>query len=302
MRRGAADLNLLLVFEAVLQDRSVSKAAVRLGLSQPAMSHALKRLRHMLKDELFVRTPAGMVPTPRAEALAWPVRRALTGLEEILEPETFVPASAERRFVVAVNNYAAVVLAPAIAARCVALAPRIRLTMRPSGTLDLVDLLDRGELDLVLSSPIRHLDRIGSAVLLADDYVAVMRGGHPNAGQPLSLALLASIPHLLVSSSPDDLGFIDSALQASGLARTIAVEAPFLATGRIIMQSDMIAILARNVARVLGQSYPVELRDIPIDGDEVVLSMQWARRFDEQPAHRWLRELVHTITRDADGA
>src|SRR5712664_2060439 len=112
MNWGAFDLNLLIVFDAVMQERSVTRAGSRIGLSQPAMSHALNRLRHMLKDELFIRTPDGMMPTPRAEQLALPVRNALNEMQLALEPETFVPAEADREFAVAVNNYAAVVVAP----------------------------------------------------------------------------------------------------------------------------------------------------------------------------------------------
>src|SRR5947209_11667888 len=111
MNWGAFDLNLLIVFDAVMQERSVTRAGSRIGLSQPAMSHALGRLRHMLKDELFVRTPDGMVPTPRAEQLAEPLRRALSEMQLALEPETFVATEASRQFVIALNNYAAVVLA-----------------------------------------------------------------------------------------------------------------------------------------------------------------------------------------------
>src|SRR3982074_1637000 len=111
MNLGAFDLNLLIVFDAVMQERSVTRAGNRIGLSQPAMSHALNRLRHMLKDELFVRTPDGMIPTPRAELLAQPLRNALNEMQLALEPAAFEPARADRHFTVAVNNYAAVVLA-----------------------------------------------------------------------------------------------------------------------------------------------------------------------------------------------
>src|SRR6266852_2230447 len=109
MNWRAFDLNLLIVFEALMQDGSVTRAGKRLGMSQPAMSHALNRLRYLLKDQLFIRTPKGMVPTPPAEQLALPLRQALTQMEQALEPERFVTAQATRRFAVAVNNYAAIV-------------------------------------------------------------------------------------------------------------------------------------------------------------------------------------------------
>src|SRR5260221_1192818 len=135
MNWGAFDLNLLIVFDAVMQERNVTRAGRRVGLSQPAMSHALNRLRHMLKDELFVRTPEGMAPTPRAEALALPLRNALSEMQLALEPEAFDPATSDRRFVLTLNNYAAVVLAPPLVAAVSAAAPEVRLDLRPGGPL-----------------------------------------------------------------------------------------------------------------------------------------------------------------------
>src|SRR6202158_2708145 len=147
---GAIDLNLLVVFDAIMMERSATRAGPRRGLSQPAMSHALTRLRHMLKDELFVRSPNGMMPTPRAEELATPVRIALEGLQQSLEPVQFEPSAATRTFHIAVDNYAAIVLVAPIAARIAKIAPGVTLDFRPSGTLDVLQLLDRSELDLAI--------------------------------------------------------------------------------------------------------------------------------------------------------
>src|ERR1700741_2045036 len=147
---GAIDLNLLVVFDAVMQERNVTRAGQRLGLSQPAMSHALTRLRYMLKDDLFIRSPKGMLPTPRAEELAMPVRSALDGLQHSLEPSQFIPAEATRRFRIAVDNYSAIVLVGPLAGRIIKIAPGVTLEFRPSGTLNVSELLDRGELDLAV--------------------------------------------------------------------------------------------------------------------------------------------------------
>src|SRR5690349_445431 len=151
MNFGAFDLNLLIVFDTVMQERSVTRAGNRIGLSQPAMSHALNRLRYVLKDELFVRTPEGMVPTPRAETLVQPLRNALSEMRLALEPTAFEPATSDRRFTLAISNYAAIVLAPPLVVAVSAAAPSVRLDLRPSGTgtLDIVDRLDRGDLDLM---------------------------------------------------------------------------------------------------------------------------------------------------------
>src|SRR5256712_12056958 len=123
MNWRAFDLNLLVVFEAVMQDGSVTRAGKRLGMSQPALSHALNRLRYLVKDQLFIRTPTGMVPTPRAEQLALPLRHALAEMQRALEPETFVAAQANRRFSIAVNNYAAIIMAAPLVAAVAAAGP-----------------------------------------------------------------------------------------------------------------------------------------------------------------------------------
>src|SRR5258708_67594 len=159
------------------------------------MSHALNRLRWMLKDQLFIRTPEGMVPTPRAEQLAHPVRCAMGELQSALDPEEFIPAQAERRFTVAVNNYAAVVLAGPIIAECAALAPNVRISLRPSGTLNLPELLDRGEPDIAIAAVEPPADRFASRVLVEDPYVAVMRRGAPLAPQKQDPETVAAAPH-----------------------------------------------------------------------------------------------------------
>lgn len=292
MKLKTVDLNLLLVFEALLRERNVTKAGDRLGLSQPAVSHALNRPRWMLKDQLFIRTPEGMAPTPRAEQLAQPVRRALGELEAALDPEDFVPAEAERRFTLAVNNYAAVVLAGPIVADCAALAPKIRLALRPSGTLDLPGMLDRGELDIAISALDPPADRFAARTLTEDRYVAVMRRGHPVTRRKLDLKTFAALPHLVISSSGEDLRFVDATLAAEGYTRSIALEAPYLSAGAILVQSDMVAVLGRQFAQEFRRAYPIELRDLPFDAGQLRSVMMWHRRFDDQPAHRWLRETI----------
>src|SRR3954451_15501983 len=178
---GAIDLNLLVVFDAIMRDRSVTRAGQRLGLSQPAMSHALTRLRHMLKDELFVRSPNGMTPTPRAEDLATPIRIALDGLQQSLEPIQFEPLKATMTFRIAVDNYAAIVLVAPIAAHVASVAPGVRLDFRPSGTLNVLEQLDRSELHLAIGPPGVQGERFSHRRLLQDQFVVVYRKGHPAA-------------------------------------------------------------------------------------------------------------------------
>ena len=297
MNWGAFDLNLLIVFDAVMQERSVTRAGQRIGLSQPAMSHALSRLRHMLKDELFIRAPDGMVPTPRAETLAQPLRNALSEMQFALEPASFDPAASDRHFGLAVNNYAAVVLAPPLVTGASAAAPAIRLDLRPSGTLDVVDHLDRGDLDLALGSLESPGERFAVATLLEDPFVLVTRRGHPAGKRKLSAKSFADLPHLEISSSGEDTGFIDRWLAEHGLARQIALRTPYLSAASILVQSDMIAILSRRIAQEFVRSHALEVREPPCDSPLVRTAMLWHRRLDRHPAHRWLRNIILSVSK-----
>lgn len=296
MNWGAFDLNLLIVFDAVMQERSVTRAGSRIGLSQPAMSHALNRLRYMLKDELFVRAPEGMVPTPRADMLAQPLRNALSEMQLALEPAVFDPAASDRRFALAVNNYAAVVLAPPLVAAVSAAAPAVRLDLRPSGTLDIVDHLDRGDLDLTLGSMESPGERFATAPLLEDPFVLVMRRGHPASRPKLSAADFAALPHLEISSSREDTGFVDRWLAERGFARRVALRAPYLSAAAILVQSDLVATLSRRIAHEVVRNHPLQLREPPYDSPRVRTVMLWHRRLDRHPAHRWLRDVILSVT------
>lgn len=292
MNWGAFDLNLLVVFDAVMQERSVTRAGGRIGLSQPAVSHALGRLRHMLKDELFVRTPEGMVPTPRAEQLAGPLRRALNDMQLALEPETFVPEEASRRFEIAVDNYAAVVLAPGLLARVVRSAPGVRLDLRPSGTRDVPAMLDRGELDLAIGTFDEPGERFALATLLEDSFVLAMRPDHPALAERLTPSDLAGLRYLDVSSSGEDGHLLDQWLATHGLSRNIAHCAPRLSAAAILATTDLVVVLSRRLAERWARLYGLSFRELPFSSPFVAAGMLWHRRFDNQSAHRWLRNLV----------
>jgi DNA-binding transcriptional LysR family regulator len=290
---GAIDLNLLVVFDAIMQERSVTRAGSRLGLSQPAMSHALTRLRHTLKDELFVRSPKGMVPTPRAEGLALPVRVALEGLQHSLEATGFDPLSATQAFSVAVDNYAAVVLVGPIAARVTKTAPQVSLAFRPSGTLNVLELLDRGDLDLAIGTFDKQGERFSTQPLLQDGFVAVLRKGHAATGKrPLSIETFAALPHLEISSVHHAIDFIDEALARKKLTRRIALRAPFLSAVGILVTSDMVSIFPHRIAEELVRYRPLMMQPLPVASPTIETAMLWPRRLTNQPAHRWLRDMV----------
>jgi DNA-binding transcriptional LysR family regulator len=297
MNWRSIDLNLLVVFDAVMRERSVTRAGRVIGLSQPAMSHALNRLRHMLGDELFVRTPDGMAPTPRAESLAEPLRNALSEVQLALEPLAFDPQASDRRFAIGLNNFAAVVVAPLLATAACGQAPGVRLDMRPSGNLDIADCLDRRDLDLAIGGQESPGERFGSELLLEDPFVLVMRRGHPAGRGELTPEALASFRYLEISSSGEDTGFLDRWLATHGLARQVVVRSPYLSARPILAECDLVTVFSRRVAQVFVRNFPLELREPAFDSPMVRTIMVWHRRLDSHPAHRWLRDHVTSVTR-----
>jgi DNA-binding transcriptional LysR family regulator len=197
--------------------------------------------------------------------------------------------------VVAVNNYAAVVLAAPLVAKCRALAQHVRLSLRPSGSLNMADLLERGEIDLAITAADTAADRFASRVLVADRYVVVMRRRHPAARRALDLAAFAKLPQLVISSSGEDISFIDAALASHGLARSVVLEAPYLSAGPVLAQSNMVAVLGRQIALEFRRSYPIEIRELPFASPSLRSIMLWHHRLDDPPAQRWLRETAVSV-------
>jgi DNA-binding transcriptional LysR family regulator len=301
VKLGTIDLNLLVVFDAVMQERNVTRGGQRLGLSQPAMSHALSRLRHMLKDDLFVRSPKGMLPTPRAEQLAVPVRTALDGLQQSLEPAQFDASKAVRKFRIAVDNYSAVVTVGILAARIGKIAPHVLLDFRPSGTLKILDLLDRGELDLAIGPHSHSGERFSYQLLLKDEFVAVLRKNHSATKiRELTAENFSDLPQLEISSARHATDFIDEALGQSKLARRIALRAPFLSAVRILVSSDMVSVLPRRIAEELVRYRPLAICALPFSSPVIETAMIWPRWLYNQPAHGWLRNIVAGVSRELD--
>jgi DNA-binding transcriptional LysR family regulator len=296
---GAIDLNLLVVFDAIMRDRSVTRAGQRLGLSQPAMSHALTRLRHMLKDELFVRSPNGMIPTPRAEQLATPVRMALDGLQQSLEPVEFEPAKAMTTFRIAVDNYAAIVLVAPIAEHVARIAPGVMLDFRPTGTLNIPELLDRNELNLVIGPLGVQGERFSLRRLLQDQFVVVHRRGHPVAkAREFSTEKLATLPQLEISSAQFGADFADTGPGKAKPAPRPAMRAPFLSAAQILATSDLVSVFPLNVARHMTRSHPLVFHRLSRPPKPIEATMIWLRRLDNQPAHAWLRDVITRVAND----
>lgn len=289
MNLRSLDLNLLLVFDAMMLERNVTRAADRIGLSQPAVSNALTRLRGHLNDDLFIRSPDGMRPTPRAEELAAPVRAALQSLQDALDPPRFEAAAAERVFRIATNDYVAAVLIPRFVALLEREAPLVDLRLVPIGGR-MNELLDDQDVDFACTSVGDLPDRFASAEIVEDDYVVAMRKDHPLAEGELTIARYAAASHLLVTPRGDPKGFIDEALAKKGMTRRLGVTVnQFAAAAPIIAMSSLIATLPRQAADLFGPPFGLVQRASPFRAPRnmTVVSLVWHRRLGAHPATTW---------------
>jgi DNA-binding transcriptional LysR family regulator len=287
-----------------MAEGSLTRAAEALAMTQPAASHALKRLHSAVGEALFVRSAFGMKPTARAEAL-WPqVRAALGGLQRALAPDDFDPLRDSASFRLAMADATAALLAPPLVRAIETAKARVNLRLLPLTTRDPRRLLRDGEADLAIG----HFPE-AIAALVADGthanlhhqrlhethYVCVMRRGHPLANQPLTLDTYCNAHHLLVSFSGRPHGLVDQALATLGRQRQIVLTVnQFFTAGKVVSQSDLITVLPLSFIPATGTQDQVVARPLPFELAPVAVQMLWPVRQDADPAHRWLRALVLT--------
>jgi DNA-binding transcriptional LysR family regulator len=295
---GALDLNLLVVFEALWRERHVTRAAHRVGMSQSAFSHALKRLREQLDDELFQASPRGMLPTPRAQELAHPISDAMVILRRGLDaPTSFDPRALKRTFTIGTTDYGELIFLPELAERVGRLAPQVTLNIRP---------LDRpardlaaGAQDLVLGPMV---EGARFEVLFQDPFVCLLRAGHPLAKKRLTLERYVQLPHVLVSPTGAGEARVDEALRKLGRSRRVTVRVPhFLAAPLAISESDHVITLPSRVAHTVAPLRRFTIHKPPLTIAPLTARMFWHERNDHDPAHRWLRTLVREIAKKEDG-
>jgi DNA-binding transcriptional LysR family regulator len=295
----ALNLNLLPVLDALLAERSVSRAGKRLGLSQPAVSNALAQLREILKDPLLVRKGTGMAPTERALALAGPLRAALLALEQGLEPAaSFDPATAERGFTIMTNDFVAFALLPRLLQRLEREAPRVRLQVRAWQEHGIPPELARGDVDLVLGfnrglPPGHH-----AKPLFEDRFVFVARKGHPLVRGKITLATYTKLAHIIVSHEPNARGVFDDILAQRGLSRHVALRlSHFLLVPPIVATTDYVAALSELVARPAAQSLGLQILKMPVPAAGAMVQLIWHEQTAASSAHAWLRALVEDVGR-----
>ena len=300
------DLNLLRVFDEVMAERSLTRAARNLSLTQPAVSNALRRLRETLGDELVQRSGQGMAPTPRALSI-WPaVRDALHQLQESLTPSTFEPATATSTFVLAMADATAAELMPGLIDILEREARGVAMRVVPLTTRDPRRLLDEQVADLALGyfppvlADLTARAQAGEAVafshvrLYDGEYVCVMRKGHPLAKGILTLDRFCTARHMLVSFSGRPFGFIDEALASRGRKRQVVLTVnQFFTAGRVVANSNLLTVLPRHFVSVTGIADQLVLRPLPFEVAPVHVDAVWHQRSEQQGAHRWLRRAVN---------
>jgi DNA-binding transcriptional LysR family regulator len=293
------DLNLLRIFDALMRERSVTRAGDRVGLSQPAMSAALARLRAALDDQLFIRRGPDMVPTPRAASLAGPVREALAAMElSLFGQQRFDPATAQATLTLLGADFFSALVIPKVAARLRREAPEVKLRFLDSARGDVERLLLEDAIDLALERPLTLPDWSSSELLFVSPFVIVAAKGHPRLGavrpgDAIPLDLFCALPRALRSISGDMSGNIDEALAARGARREVMLALPhFQAVAESVAQSDLIAALPSQFASAVAADLGLDLYQPPMPSPAPEIRMYWHSRHDQSPLHRWLRQLV----------
>lgn len=294
MNLSRFDLNLLLVFDTVLARESVSRAARHLNLSQPAVGHALAKLRQHLGDPLFVRQGNRMVATPAALALAGPVRDALRRIETALaETGGFDPARSTREFRIGVRPTGELPRFARLAQQVIAAAPGVRLASISFRRRDLVRILASGECDAVIDIDLPHDERLCRQPLATEPLAVVARTGHPAIGQGLTLATYLAAGHIVASPRPSGPGAEDIALGQTGLQRRVVVRCQHALTAcRIVGESDLLCTLPRRHAEAIGPIWGLALHDLPFTVPTPPANLYWHREAHDDPANRWLRGLI----------
>ena len=296
MNIAAVNLNLLVAFDALFDELSVTRAARRAGVTQPAMSNTLAQLRSLFGDALFVRHRTGLTPTARATELAEPIRKGLALLQGALTGHGFDPATSQRRFVIATSDYVELVLLPALLRRLSKQAPHVRLQLRPWGLHEAPPELARGEVDLMLGFYDKLPPHYYEQPLFDDEYVCVVRRRHPTVKNKLTLAQYLELSHVLVSARTDSPGSVDRALAALGKKRHIGARVShFLTVPVLVAQTDFVAALDRRVAEVFATPLGLKLFPPPLKLPKGTIGQVWHEQQHADAGQRWLRALVAEV-------
>lgn len=288
------DLNLLRVFDAIAADGSVTAAGERIGLSQPAMSNALARLRTLFGDPLFVRTPRGMRPTPFAQQLAQPVREALRLIQTALQQHAgFDPHRSGNTFRFYMSDIGEMVFLPPLLERIKREAPGVKIEVVRIPIRDVHAALEAGEIDLAVGFLPGLVTGVRKQSLFRERYVCMLRADHPLRGAKISLKQFREAAHVLVSYTGTGHQVIEDTFVSAGLGARIAARVPhFLVVPMILARTDLIVTVPSRVAALFAEMGNFKVLELPLAMPDFEVRLHWHERFQQDPANRWLREVM----------
>jgi DNA-binding transcriptional LysR family regulator len=302
MARGAlsnVNLNLLVALEGLLATKSVSEAARRVSVTTSAMSHSLAALREWFGDPLLVRVGGRMVLTAHAQSLREPLAEVLGGVAKLLEGgSAFDPARAERRFVIAAPDFFSTLIVPKLLEVLQREAPGVVLTVVPSARRGNAWLLESGEVELALGAAVDDAPGIRSVELCTEKFACAVRREHPEIRDRLTLAQYTRVAHLVISLGDDEQPtWIDEALAKKGHARRVALLTRyFMAAPLIVSKSDLLLTAPSMLIQYFAELVPLRVLEPPLPLPTYSEELYWHERYDSDPAHRWLRELLVRVT------
>ncbi|WP_249978061.1 LysR family transcriptional regulator [Vreelandella olivaria] len=288
------DLNLLVVFDLLYQEKNTQRVAVRLGITQPAVSHALKRLRRLLDDELFERTSHGLQPTPRASQLHPGIADALVRMNDTLNlSDDFNPALSERTFHLNMTDIGEIVFLPRLLRRLAKEAPGVSLSTVRRHDNDLKHEMEEGQIDLAVGL----IPQLGAGFyqqrLFVQRYICLMRDDHPLAAGNFSLEDFRTAPHAVVVAQGTGHGIIEEQLAHAGIERPVRLTLPhFAAVPYIVSSSDLVVTVTSKLAEATQARFGLTVREHPFAFPDIPINLFWHRRFHQDPGNRWLRGLM----------
>lgn len=294
MNLQKVDLNLFIVFDAIYSEANLTRAGQIVGITQPAVSNALSRLRETFNDPLFIRTAQGMVPTPMAQNIIGPVRNALQLLRvSVQESRVFNPAEASKTFHISMTDLSEALLLPPLLQRLSRMAPQVKIESMLSRRRETTKELASGRLDFAVDLPLNSDPQVRHVKLLDDRFVCTLRQGHPLAKEQLSLEEYLSLSHIHISSRRNGLGYVDLALGKLGLQRKVVLRSQhYLMASSVVQQTDLAMTVPERFARQHGL-FAVELP--VLDVPRLASHLYWHESTEQDPANRWMREQLIDI-------
>lgn len=291
------DLNQLVLFQHLMVERRVSKVAENLGLTQPAVSNTLAKLRRQFGDDLFVRTPSGMMPTPFAEQLAEPIGYALGMIHSGLNQQSrFDPSSVKRSVTIGMTDIGEIVFLPELIERLRQLAPGVSLSTVRTTATNLRDDMEAGKVDLAIG-PLPQLKAgFFQRRLFRQRYVCLFRKGHALDRKRLTLADFKAAEHLIIVSAGTGHGKVDDLIRRAGVDRRVRLTIPhFVSVGHLLQRTDMVATVTERLAESLVDPFDLSFRPHPVDLPEIAINVFWHAKVHRSPAHLWLRGVVFEL-------